>query len=78
MRKNLLDRGVDSPAEITQFQNIETVKNVLRLDIPMNDTMTMQIPDPRRHLSEIKGSQILLQVTFLSDFLKQTPVGGQF
>jgi hypothetical protein len=70
----LLERRVYGPTKITDFEHIETVEYVLGLKIPMYNIVAVQIANSTNNLSKIEGSKVLLEVIFLSDFLKETAV----
>ena len=66
----LLDRGVYRPTEIANLEHIEAVEDVFGLDVPMDHTVAVQVPDPTRHLPEIVAGQVFLEVVLRSDFSK--------
>ena len=45
MKEKVLERGVSSPSEIAQLENIETVEYVFRFDVPMDHKQTVKISD---------------------------------
>lgn len=40
----------------------------------MDDVVAVQIAHSTHHLPEVEGRKVLLEVVFLSDFLKETPI----
>lgn len=74
INSNVLDRGVNCPPEIANFQHVETIQNVLRLYIPVDHIVAMQITDTAWNLSEVVTSQILGEVCFLANLSKETSI----
>ena len=67
---SLLEGRVGGPSKIAQFENTETVKNILRFDISMDDIKAVKIPHSARNLSEVERSQVLFTVVSVPNFLE--------
>ena len=44
--KKLLNRRVNRPPKVTQLQHVETVQNILRLDVPVDHAVAVEVTDP--------------------------------
>lgn len=68
---------INCPSEITNLEHSKTIQYVLRLDIPMNDTIRVQVANSTNYLSEIVAWQFLCKICFLSDLSKEASIGGK-
>lgn len=73
----VLKRRVGSPAEVANFEDIEAVKYVFRLDVTMNHKVTMEIANPTRHLPKVERSLTLLKAILTTNFFEETSICRQ-
>lgn len=69
-------RGVGGPAEITYFESIEAVENVLGFDVSVDDIVAVQVSNSIADLPEVRGGFFLWEAALLPDLSIQASTGG--